>query len=139
MVQKKVKKGITAVIAASLLMAITLALALGIGAYTIGVFGSKVQNVQLTSSNIYGGKATSPGANITFAFDNPGRAITITSFTMGNWTSKVSVSLLNSTIASGLNSIYASSFSTSVSSGSTYAWYIQLSNGQSMSGSLISQ
>ncbi|MGA2877125.1 MAG: archaellin/type IV pilin N-terminal domain-containing protein [Nitrososphaerales archaeon] len=52
------KKGVTPVIATIILIAGTLVLALVVGAYTFGLFGSNVKTVTLSSATLYGGTET---------------------------------------------------------------------------------
>ena len=52
---KNSKKGVTPVIATIILIAGTLVLALVVGAYTFGLFGSNVKTVTLSSATLYGG------------------------------------------------------------------------------------
>ncbi|HYB02915.1 MAG TPA: archaellin/type IV pilin N-terminal domain-containing protein, partial [Nitrososphaerales archaeon] len=52
---KSSKKGVTPVIATIILIAGTLVLALVVGAYTFGLFGSNVKTVTLSSATLYGG------------------------------------------------------------------------------------
>ena len=49
------KRGVTPVIATIILIAGTLVLALVVGAYTFGLFGSNVKTVTLSSATLYGG------------------------------------------------------------------------------------
>jgi flagellin-like protein len=78
-VRRSSKKGITPVIATIILIAGTLVLALVVGAYTFGLFGTNVKNVQLTAANLSSGpnvvaSTTTPcaGANFAMTFNNPG-------------------------------------------------------------------
>ena len=52
---KSSKRGVTPVIATIILIAGTLVLALVVGAYTFGLFGSNVKTVTLSSATLYGG------------------------------------------------------------------------------------
>ena len=86
---KNGKKGITPVIATIILIAVTLVLALVVGAYTFGLFGSNVKQVTLTSGNLFAGNLQTnsslipAGASyISFSLNNPGAATTITGFTL---------------------------------------------------------
>src|SRR5579875_2611303 len=80
------KKGITPVIATIILIAGTLVLALVVGAYTFGLFGSNVKTVTLASATLYGGvSATGNSAatsSLTVALNNPGSQTYITSVTL---------------------------------------------------------
>ena len=90
---KNSKKGITPVIATIILIAVTLVLALVVGAYTFGLFGSNVKTITLTSGNLFAGSLatisnntadcpTSSQSYITMALNNPGAQTNITSFTL---------------------------------------------------------
>src|SRR6202035_913415 len=80
------KKGVTPVIATIILIAGTLVLALVVGAYTFGLFGSNVKTVTLSSATLYGGLTATGSAaatsSLTIALNNPGSATYITSATM---------------------------------------------------------
>jgi flagellin-like protein len=104
---KNSKKGVTPVIATIILIAGTLVLALVVGAYTFGLFGSNVKTVTLSSATLYGG-ASATGAliatsNLVFSLNNPGSATFITTLTM---------------TGSGISTITAWDNSTAASSGS---------------------
>jgi len=83
---KSSKKGVTPVIATIILIAGTLVLALVVGAYTFGLFGSNVKTVTLSSATLYGGvSATASSAatsSITISLNNPGSATVITGITL---------------------------------------------------------
>src|SRR5580698_3322004 len=83
---KSSKKGVTPVIATIILIAGTLVLALVVGAYTFGLFGSNVKTVTLSSATLYGGvtasAATAPTSSLTFSLNNPGSATTVTGVTL---------------------------------------------------------
>jgi len=80
------KRGVTPVIATIILIAGTLVLALVVGAYTFGLFGSNVKTVTLSSATLYGGTAASSAAvgtsSLTFSLNNPGSNSYITSITV---------------------------------------------------------
>ena len=162
---KNSKKGITPVIATIILIAVTLVLALVVGAYTFGLFGSNVKTVTLTSGNLFAGTLNTANVNasgssyISFSLNNPGAATTITGFTLtgSSLTSAVtanyctpgtggtcaavtptaSVSLGAGTVTS--ITLYFHSTQTSTTSGQTYNYVINLGNGQSVSGTFIAQ
>jgi flagellin-like protein len=79
------KKGVTPVIATIILIAGTLVLALVVGAYTFGLFGSNVKTVTLASATLYGGisgltsKLDRNTTSLGVSLNNPGSATTITS------------------------------------------------------------
>ncbi len=83
---KNSKRGVTPVIATIILIAGTLVLALVVGAYTFGLFGSNVKTVTLSSATLYGGTTATGAAaatsSLTIALNNPGSASYITSVTM---------------------------------------------------------
>jgi len=86
------KKGVTPVIATIILIAGTLVLALVVGAYTFGLFGSNVKTVTLSSATLYGGLSATGAtgtpasqaatSSLVFALNNPGSATYITSLTL---------------------------------------------------------
>jgi hypothetical protein len=79
-------KAVTPVIATIILIAGTLVLALVVGAYTFGLFGSNVKTVTLSSATLYGCVSSSGTKNatssLTLSLNNPGSASYITSLTM---------------------------------------------------------
>ena len=79
------KRGVTPVIATIILIAGTLVLALVVGAYTFGLFGSNVKTVTLSSATLYGGvsatAAVAATSSLVFALNNPGSATYITGLT----------------------------------------------------------
>jgi len=83
---KTYRKAVTPVIATIILIAGTLVLALVVGAYTFGLFGSNVKTVTLSSGTLYGGvtadPATTSTSSLTFSLNNPGSATTITGVTL---------------------------------------------------------
>ena len=92
---KNSKKAVTPVIATIILIAATIVLALVVGAYTFGLFGSNVKTVTLSSATLYAGNEwTSPGgpngtstavngiSYITFSLNNPGSVTSISSVTL---------------------------------------------------------
>ncbi|MGA2876577.1 MAG: archaellin/type IV pilin N-terminal domain-containing protein [Nitrososphaerales archaeon] len=86
------RKAVTPVIATIILIAGTLVLALVVGAYTFGLFGSNVKTVTLSSATLYGGtEGTEPatvgvpaqGASyLVFALNNPGSTSSISGLTL---------------------------------------------------------
>src|SRR5437879_2260542 len=80
------KRGVTPVIATIILIAGTLVLALVVGAYTFGLFGSNVKTVTLSSATLYGGVSATgtlvATSSLTTSLNNPGSATYITSVTM---------------------------------------------------------
>src|SRR5579864_6686437 len=85
---KHSKKAVTPVIATIILIAATIVLALVVGAYTFGLFGSNVKTVTLTSATLYGGNPSNSTATYTatsslvLSLNNPGSASYITSLTL---------------------------------------------------------
>jgi flagellin-like protein len=161
------KKGVTPVIATIILIAGTLVLALVVGAYTFGLFGSNVKTVTLSSGTLYGGVTASSSvpatSSLTISLNNPGSATTISSITLtGSGISTITQWQLAA--GSGTNTVnfgatYApgganamspgsvssftffpwSSSSQSITTGQTFNYVINFANGQSVSGSLIAQ
>ena len=163
------KRGVTPVIATIILIAGTLVLALVVGAYTFGLFGSNVKTVTLSSATLYGGtEALAVGvpaqsaSYLVFALNNPGSTSSVTGVTMtGSGISSVSTwGLLNGTSvnfalatsgntakwANGLvggqvtsYTFYPYGLAQSITTGQVYNYVISFANGQSVSGSLIAQ
>src|SRR5579864_8031079 len=86
---KNSKKGVTPVIATIILIAGTLVLALVVGAYTFGLFGSNVKTVTLSSGTLYGGtEPAAPGvpastaSYIVFSLNNPGSGSSVSGMTL---------------------------------------------------------
>ncbi len=157
----RAKKGVTPVIATIILIAGTLVLALVVGAYTFGLFGSNVKTVTLSSATLYGGTEGAalgvPAATssyITFSLNNPGTASTITGITLTGsaitaittWENQGGTDLLlsgNNALAGGQVSSftfypYGNALNT-ITTGQTFNYVISFANGQSVSGSLIAQ
>ena len=158
------KKGITPVIATIILIAGTLVLALVVGAYTFGLFGSNVKQIQMTPSTaLVGGSFSTALVQGTAVLDlylqNPGSATTITGITItgGGLSAAPGVDVCTSpTVCAAMGTPAvpsgASAFNTpttafyftapasgSISSGNTYQYTVVFGNGQSVSGSLIAQ
>ena len=162
---RRSKKGITPVIATIILIAGTLVLALVVGAYTFGLFGSNVKNVQLTAANLSSGSntlAASPGANFAMTFNNPGGGTYVSALTLSAggqtvpglnyWTcisgTCTQIALTASTVSDGLIPggttqlvIYFADTTVSggLASGTTYTYTITFFNGQSITGALVAQ
>ena len=164
---RRSKKGITPVIATIILIAGTLVLALVVGAYTFGLFGSNVKNVQLTAANLSSGVVAAAntggvctGANFAMTFNNPGGQTYISGLTMSaggqnqpltyfssNVVANQCTSLLLSTSTLNGNQLTAGTTTpltiyfgtTPLTSGSTYTYTITFNNGQSITGALVAQ
>ncbi len=162
------KKGVTPVIATIILIAGTLVLALVVGAYTFGLFGSNVKTVTLSSGTLYGGVTADPvtaaTSSLTISLNNPGSATTISSITLTGsgistitgWdTGSLSSAAANVNFNQGYTSgnpnamgpgavtsftfFPWSAASQSITTGQTFNYVINFANGQSVSGSLIAQ
>jgi flagellin-like protein len=85
-VMKGHKRAVTPVIATIILIAATLVLALVVGAYTFGLFGSNVKTVTLTSATLYGGVTSANGvvatSSLGISLNNPGSQSYITTLTL---------------------------------------------------------
>jgi flagellin-like protein len=132
---KNDKKGITPVIATIILIAGTLVLALVVGAYTFGLFGSNVKTLQETSATLYSGATGS----LVFSLNNPGAATKLSTVTLSNSTdtSISTTTTLPLAISAGVAS-YTLAYGI-LDSGVTYNYVMTFANGQSVSGSLIAQ
>ncbi|MHB1907900.1 MAG: archaellin/type IV pilin N-terminal domain-containing protein [Nitrososphaerales archaeon] len=140
------KKGITPVIATIILIAVTLVLALVVGAYTFGLFGANTKTITVSSANLNASNGV-----LTFAMSNPGSAATVTSLTLSgaslgtpitSWTFTVSGSTVvdSSVTGGGVTTLTATpSPSQSLTSGQTFNYVLAFSNGQSVSGVVIAQ
>jgi flagellin-like protein len=162
---KNSKKAVTPVIATIILIAATIVLALVVGAYTFGLFGSNVKSITAASLILTGGSASTAstaaacsGANLFMTLNNPGGATTITSITLSSGAGALVVStyylsgasactattLANFPTASGITGgasglqvqIYMGS---AVTSGVLYSYVIQFNNGQSLTGQITAQ
>ncbi len=155
------KKGVTPVIATIILIAGTLVLALVVGAYTFGLFGSNVKTVTLSSATLYGGTEGAalgvPAATssyVTFSLNNPGTASTITGITLTGsaitavttWENSGGTGFLtsgNNALAGGQVTSYTfypyGTAANTITTGQTFNYVISFANGQSVSGSLIAQ
>ena len=83
---KHSKKAVTPVIATIILIAATIVLALVVGAYTFGLFGSNVKTVTLVSATLYGGVTSTSSAvataSLSISLNNPGSQSYITTLTL---------------------------------------------------------
>src|SRR5579875_3117407 len=160
------KKAVTPVIATIILIAGTLVLALVVGAYTFGLFGSNVKTVTLTSATLYAGTSTAitsgtcPASGgyptLVVSLSNPGSTTTVTSLTLSG--AGVTVAATNAfagssctaitTTAPSVTGASASGSSTTITfefgsttlvSGNQYNYVISLGNGQSIQGVLTAQ
>jgi flagellin-like protein len=164
-VRESSKKGITPVIATIILIAGTLVLALVVGAYTFGLFGTNVKNVQLTAANLSSGpfitgsgSAACAGANFAMTFNNPGGQTYISAISLSSGGNTVSLTyyytsagtcqqlaLAASTVggnglsAGGTTSDTIYFGTTALASGTTYTYTITFFNGQSITGALVAQ
>jgi flagellin-like protein len=168
------RRGVTPVIATIILIAGTLVLALVVGAYTFGLFGSNVKTVTLSSGTLFGGKSATASqggiANLVVSLNNPGSASYITSLTMTGSGISAIIAWDNSTSASTGTNLVSAAFSAghtnppctdcgillagtvssftlypesavaqSITTGQLFDYVINFANGESISGSLISQ
>ncbi len=141
------KKAITPVIATIILIAVTLVLALVVGAYTFGLFGSNVKTVTLTSASLYA-SGTGGNASFQFALNNPGSNTNITSvvltsgggtqYTITASTIKVGGNTTTGIDGGAVSSVVAP-LTSALTSGQTYGYVITFKNGQSITGSQIAQ
>jgi len=163
---KSSKRGVTPVIATIILIAGTLVLALVVGAYTFGLFGSNVKTVTLSSATLYGGTTTvatkasnSSATYITFSLNNPGSSSSLTGLTLtgsgissiDTWqlTNGTAIGFTPANVASALSggkvtsyTFYASNTAgngQTITTGQVFNYVLSFANGQSVSGSLIAQ
>lgn len=159
--RKNSKKAVTPVIATIILIAATIVLALVVGAYTFGLFGSNVKQITTPSVALYSGNTQALNASacktvneayLSVSFNNPGGATTVSSVIIsGGGASAGTVGLMTvattcatsggavGATGSSVLSIYISSAAgtASLASGNTYNYVINFANAQSVSGSLI--
>jgi len=161
------KKGVTPVIATIILIAGTLVLALVVGAYTFGLFGSNVKTVTLSSATLYGGtealtlgvgNVTASTTYMAFALNNPGSTSSITGVTLTGsgitsittWENGTATQVnfqglgthpLNTLTGGQVTSFtyYPFGIGQSITTGQVYNYVVSFANGQSVSGSLIAQ
>jgi flagellin-like protein len=169
MLKRSRRRAVTPVIATIILIAGTLVLALVVGAYTFGLFGSNVKTVTLSSATLYGGVTadaiTTASSSLTLSLNNPGSASAITSLTLTGtglpapvttWSgvataggaqivfinSYNSLSVYNA-LSPGQVTAYtfypSTAASEPITTGQTFNYVINFANGQSVSGSLIAQ
>ncbi len=163
--RKNSRRGVTPVVATILLISSTLVLALAVGAYTFGLFGSNVKTILLENASLYSGAEVATLGNpsqtssyISFNLNNPGASSKISSFVLtgsaitavGTW------EIVNGSFAgfvqgipSQFNLVYAGTVTPftyypfgvaqSVISGQLYSYTIDFTNGQSITGTLIAQ
>lgn len=157
---------LTPVIATIILIAATIVLALVVGAYTFGLFGSNVKNITTPSVTLYSGTFSTASntaicggtAYLAVSETNPGSATSVTSVTIsGGGVAASTVGLFSAaqaTVNPGCTAASAAGLVTGGStpsstlniyvsatlvSGSTYNYVINYANGQAVSGSLIAQ
>jgi flagellin-like protein len=158
---KNSKKAVTPVIATIILIAATIVLALVVGAYTFGLFGSNVKAITTPSVYIYSGGATAAsgtapclGANMALTATDPGGATTLSSISITGASGAVPESTFLVSAAAACTAQAITSWTlpagastpldvyfgtTALTSGATYNYVINFANGQSVSGSLIAQ
>jgi FlaG/FlaF family flagellin (archaellin) len=165
---KKSNVAVQPVIATIILIAGTLVLALVVGAYAFGLFGSNVKTVTLVSATLFGGvtasAATTATSSLAITLNNPGSATTVTSLTMtgsginstitqwdfsgnsgantidfGSTYSVGGQNAINPGLVSSLTYYPFSDSSQPILTGQTFNYVINFANGQSVSGSLVAQ
>jgi flagellin-like protein len=168
MLMRSQKRAVTPVIATIILIAGTLVLALVVGAYTFGLFGSNVKTVTLSSATLYGGVSsdtlTTATSSLTLSLNNPGSASAITSLTLTGTGLPAPITTWSGVAtAGGAQIVFINSYdslspnalspgqvtpftfypstaaSESITTGQTFNYVINFANGQSVSGSLIAQ
>ncbi len=160
-------KAVTPVIATIILIAATLVLALVVGAYTFGLFGSNVKTITLTSATLYGGVSVTASqaatSSLGLSLNNPGSLTEISSLTLTGtglssaitgWcasaTANCPTPVVFGSTANNENNLTAGAVTTftfypktvtsfSITTGQTFNYVINFANGQSVSGSLIAQ
>lgn len=161
------RKAVSPVIATIILLSSSLVLALVVGAYTFGLFGSNVKTLTISSIVLYGGVTATANQAATSSFglsvNNPGSATTIASITLtGSGITPITIWDLNASSGSGFvnfSSPYTPGgdngvdpgtvsqftfypFSNSpqmILSGETLNYVISFANGESVSGTLVGQ
>jgi hypothetical protein len=167
LLDRRRKSAVNPVIATIILISGTLVLALVVGAYTYGLFGSNVKSLTLASATLYGGESanqTLPAtSSLVFAIDNPGSATYVTGVTLSgsdistilawdNSTAPSSVTNLilfdsshagNNAVAAGTVTSFAihpeTAIQENIATGQVFDYVVNFANGQSISGSLVGQ
>jgi flagellin-like protein len=157
--QTRSKSAVTPVIATIILIAATIILAMTVGAYSYGLFGSDVKQIGLTSASLYSGTATTTSsqgyANLQISFVNPSSQTKISSIvltgmgltttTIYQCSSPTSCAAINSPTVLANGVTYFNTVTTAfypgaiLVSGGGYSYTINFANGQSISGYLIAQ
>jgi len=162
--RRNFRRGVTPALATMILLTATLVLSLVVGAYTSSLFRPNVNQVQLVSALLYDGETgdniSSPAsASLTIILKNPDLATNITSLKLTDpaltspivsWSLTPRPQPNNSLLVSGHNIVVAGSTTSFVlypvqnptinlAVGGTYQYFVQLANGQSISGALIAQ
>jgi FlaG/FlaF family flagellin (archaellin) len=87
----RARQAVQPVVASIILIATTLVLALVVGAYTFGLFGSNVKIATVTSANLFGGTVEPPAssspcnnteAHVSLSVSNAGKATELSAFTL---------------------------------------------------------
>lgn len=162
--QRSFRRGITPAIATMFLITATLVLALVFGAYSSSLFRSNLNGIQLEAGLLYDGYTTdnitsSSTANLVLTLKNPDVATNLTSLKITSpalttpitsWSVTPSSESNNSLFVDGHNLVAAGTTTgfnlypvqsppIDLVTGSSYEYYIQFSNGQTISGSLVVQ
>ena len=158
------RRGVTPAIATMILLTATLVLSLIVGAYTSSLFRPNVNQVQLVSALLYDGEtsdnaSSTASASLTIILKNPDLATNISSLKLTSsalmspiesWSLTPGPQPDNGLLIGGHNIVVGGSTTSFVlypiesppidlSVGGTYQYYVQLANGQSISGALIAQ
>jgi flagellin-like protein len=142
-IKNRTKKGVTPVIATIILIAGTLVLALVVGAYTFGLFGSNVKTITLSSSTtLYSGSiatvepttgACSSGPYLYLVVNNPGGATGINSVVISSGAGAISTSAggVYNSVGSGSTGTCTAipTSATAVGGGATTSFYLYFNDG----------
>jgi flagellin-like protein len=135
--QKNQKKGISPVISTIILIVVALVIALLVGVFAFGLFTSQTKSVSLQSGNLY---ATGPSLTITLK--NPGSAavlITGVTVTGPGLTGSGTCATLATSLTGGATTSATCAPVGTIVVGNTFDYVVNLNNGQSISGSVVSQ
>lgn len=130
------RKAISPVISTIVLIVVALVIALLVGVFAFGLFTSQTKSVSLQSGNLY-----ASDGHFNYVLKNPGSAgVLVNSVTLtGATPDTLSGTGCLGTAAAGTSTLFTCTGSSALTSGNTYDYVINLANGQSISGSVVSQ
>ena len=134
--KKNQKKGISPVISTIILIVVALVIALLVGVFAFGLFSTNANSVTLQSANLYSGSAS-----FVMSLKNPSSAtIALSSATQvlnGQGVTALTVCAPTALTSGGTTSVTCTATGAIV--GDNYNYVISLTNGQSISGTVVAQ